>query len=152
MLVGVVLISAYLVKGLMLLFTRQLKLYLRQKRLLELSLESLVVPDYDASEQAGKLIQNLPVLWSKANFTEQRKILLTMLDGVYVDVKKSRLVIAVKVKPPFKPIFQVAVSKKESKIRILNEPLGTSPAGSSVFLVETGEGWLRPEQWLEFVS
>ena len=121
--------------------------YLRQKRLLELSLESLVVPDYDASEQAGKLIQNLPVLWGKANLTEQRKILLTMLDGVYVDVKKSRLVIAVKVKPPFKPIFQVAVSKKESRIRILNEPLGTSPAGSSVFLVETGEGRTpRPEK------
>ncbi len=126
--------------------------YLRQKRLLELSLESLVVPDYDASEQAGKLIQNLPVLWSKANLAEQRKILLTMLDGVYVDVKQSHSVIAVKVKPPFKPIFQVAVSKKESKIRILNEPLGTSPAGSSVFLVETGEGWLRPERRLEFVS
>lgn len=121
--------------------------YLRQKRLLELSLESLVVPDYDASEQAGKLIQNLPVLWGKANLTEQRKILLTMLDGVYVDVKQSRSVIAVKVKPPFKPIFQVAVSKKESRIRILNEPLGTSPAGSSVFLVETGEGRTpRPEK------
>ncbi|POZ59893.1 hypothetical protein C1O63_0436 [Dehalococcoides mccartyi] len=55
--------------------------------------------------------------------------------------------IAVKVKPPFKPIFQVAVSKKESRIRILNEPLGTSPAGSSVFLVETGEGRTpRPEK------
>nr|WP_278813022.1 hypothetical protein [Dehalococcoides mccartyi] len=63
-----------------------------------------------------------------------------------MDVKQSCSVIAVKVKPPFKPIFQVAVSKKESKIRILNEPVGTSPAGSSVFLAETGESWLRFEQ------
>jgi site-specific DNA recombinase len=34
------------------------------------------------------------------------------------------------------PIFQVAVSRKESCIHILNEPL----KGSSVLLVETGEG------------
>ncbi|WP_322354263.1 hypothetical protein, partial [Dehalococcoides sp.] len=48
-------------------------------------------------------------------------------------------------KPPFRPIFQVAVSKKESKIHILKEPLSHEPSGSSVFLVETGEGWLRSE-------
>jgi site-specific DNA recombinase len=32
-------------------------------------------------------------------------------------------------------LFQMAVSKKESSIRIINEPL----KGSSVFMVETGE-------------
>ncbi|MPL61614.1 hypothetical protein SDC9_07191 [bioreactor metagenome] len=121
--------------------------YSRQKKLLELSLESLVVPDYDAAQEAGNLILNLSSLWSKANLSEQRKILLTMLDGVYVDVKEHRSVIAVKAKPPFRPIFQVAVSKKESKIHILNEPLSHEPSGSSVFLVETGEGRTpRPEK------
>nr|BEL01456.1 hypothetical protein DMOBY_13090 [Dehalococcoides mccartyi] len=119
--------------------------YSRQKKLMELSLESLVVPDYNAAEEAGKLILNLPTLWSKANLTEQRKILLTMLDGVYVDVKERRSVIAVKAKPPFRPIFQVAVARKESKIHIINEPLSHEPNGSSVFLVETGEGWTLPE-------
>jgi hypothetical protein len=39
--------------------------------------------------------------------------------------------------PPFKPVFQAAASHEGSDIRILNEPL----EGSSVFLVETGEGW-----------
>jgi site-specific DNA recombinase len=42
-----------------------------------------------------------------------------------------------------KYVFQVAVSRKESKIRILNEPISSS----SVFLVETGEGRTpRPEE------
>jgi len=52
-----------------------------------------------------------------------------------VDAKKTKSIIAIKPKPPFKPVFQVAASKKESKIRIVNEPL----EGFSVFLVETGE-------------
>jgi len=63
-----------------------------------------------------------------------------MLDAVYVDAKKYRTIVAIKPKPPFIPIFQVAVSKKESSIRIINEPLETSSKVPSVFLVETGEG------------
>ena len=58
-----------------------------------------------------------------------------MLDAVYVDVKKSKSIIAIRPKPPFKPVLQVAASHEESDIRILNEPL----KDSSVFLVETGE-------------
>jgi DNA invertase Pin-like site-specific DNA recombinase len=113
--------------------------YKRQKRLLELSLESLVVPDYNAAEAAGKLILDLPKLWVSASLSEQRKILLTMLDAVYIDAKGGKRVIAVMPKPPFRPIFQVASAKKDSKIHIINEPLGSSPKGSAVFLVETGE-------------
>ena len=59
-----------------------------------------------------------------------------MLDAVYVDAKKYKIIVALKPKPPFRPIFQVAVSKKESQIRIINEPI----KGSSLFMVETGEG------------
>jgi site-specific DNA recombinase len=58
---------------------------------------------------------------------------LTMLDAVYVGAKKTKSIVAIKPKPPFKPVFQVAASRKGSNIRILNEPLN----GSSVFLVET---------------
>ncbi len=58
-----------------------------------------------------------------------------MLDAVYVDAKKTKSIIAIKPKPPFKPVFQVAASREGSAIRILNEPL----EGSSVFLVEAGE-------------
>ncbi len=109
--------------------------YHRQKKLLEMELESLVVPHANAAEEAGKLILDLPRLWTNANDEERRRLLLTMLDAVYVDAKKTKSIIAVKPKPPFKPVFQVAASREGSDIRILNEPLN----GSSVFLVETGE-------------
>ena len=66
-----------------------------------------------------------------------------MLDTVYVDAKQTKSIIAIKPKPPFKPIFQVAASREKSDISILNEPYD----GSSLFLVETGEGRTpRPEE------
>ena len=68
--------------------------------------------------------------------------LVGMLDAVYIDTKNN-LIVAVKPKPPFKPVFQVTASRDGSDIRILNEPLN----GSSVFLVETGESRTpRPEE------
>ena len=109
--------------------------YHRQKKLLEMELESLVVPQANAAEEAGKLIMNLPKLWNEANLEERRKLLLTMLDAVYVDAKQTKSIVDIKPKPPFKPVFQVAASREGSDIHILNEPLN----GSSVFLVETGE-------------
>ncbi|MGA2527467.1 MAG: hypothetical protein ABSF79_12765, partial [Smithellaceae bacterium] len=74
-------------------------------------------------------------LWAGANLEEQRKLLLTMLDAVYVDARQTKSIVAIRPKPPFKPIFQVAVTRKGSDIRIINEPIQDSP----VFLVETGE-------------
>jgi hypothetical protein len=75
-------------------------------------------------------------VWAIANQKERKKLLLTMLDAVYVDAKKTKSIVAIRPKPPFKPVFQVAASREGSDIRILNEPLN----GSSMFLVETGEG------------
>ena len=60
-----------------------------------------------------------------------------MLDAVYVDTKKTKSIVAIRSKPPFKPIFQVAAAKEGPEIRIINEPI----KGTSVFLVETGESW-----------
>jgi site-specific DNA recombinase len=109
--------------------------YHRQKRLLEMELDSLLIPEANAAEEAGKLIRDLPNLWEKANQCERRKLLTLMLDAVYFEAKKIKSVVAIRPKPPFAPVFQVAASKEGSKIRILNEPY----KGSSVFLVETGE-------------
>ena len=122
--------------------------YQRQKKLLETELESLVVPAANAAEEAGNLIKDLPRLWAAANMEEQRKLLLTMLDAVYVDAKKTRSIVAIRPKPPFKPIFQVAVTKEGSEIRILNEPIESS----SVFLVETGEALPPSETRLNWIQ
>ena len=89
--------------------------YHRQKKLLEMELESLVVPAANAAEEAGKLIMNLKNLWAEANIEERRKLLLTMLDAVYIDAKQTKSIVAIRPKPPFKPIFQVAVTKEGSE-------------------------------------
>ncbi len=93
----------------------------RQKALLEQELESLVVPEADAAEEAGKLIEQLPQLWSEATPQERRKLLLSMLDAVYVDAKEERRIVALKVKAPFKPIFEVATMRGRSGIYLVKE-------------------------------
>jgi site-specific DNA recombinase len=95
--------------------------YHRQKRLLEMALESLVVPEASAAEEAGRLIQKLSALWKEANQEERRKLLLTMLDAVYVDAKKTRPIVTIKPKPPFIPVFQVAVLKEGSSIQLYKQ-------------------------------
>jgi site-specific DNA recombinase len=69
-----------------------------------------------------------------------------MPDTIYVDAKQTKSIVAIRPKPPFKPIFQVAVTKEGSDIRIVNEPI----KGTSVFLVETGESLSFPETRLYF--
>ena len=116
--------------------------YHRQKKLLEMELESLVVPAANAAEEAGNLINNLKKLWTEASLEEQRKLLLTMLDAVYIDARQTKSIVAIRPKPPFRPIFQVAVTREGSDIRIINEPI----QGSPVFLVETGESRVSLKQ------
>jgi len=51
--------------------------------------ESLVVPQANAAEEAGKLPNDLSELWAGANLEERSKLLLCMLDAVYVDAQNS---------------------------------------------------------------
>jgi site-specific DNA recombinase len=119
--------------------------YNRQRRLLEMGLKSLVVPEINAAEEAGNLINDLPNLWVSANSEERRRLLLTMLDAIYLDGKKTKSIMTIKPKPPFIPIFRVAVSKNESDVSIINEPLNFPSKVPSVFRVETGEGGTPPK-------
>ena len=70
--------------------------YRRQKQKLELG--SLVLPEVDATAEAGRLIQRLRELWSGANEEERLKLSLTMMYAVYVDTKETRSIVAVRPK------------------------------------------------------
>ena len=108
--------------------------YHRQKRLLEMELESLVVPEANAAEEAGKLVQDLPRLWAGANLVERRKLLLAMLDAVYVDARGPKRIVALKPKPAFRPVFQVATTREGSGVELLtNEPPEESPEARPCF-------------------
>ena len=118
--------------------------YNRQRKLNELQLESLVIPEANAAEEARKLIVDLPRLWAEANPEEQRKLLLTMLDAVYIDTKQTKSVIAVRPKPSFRPAFQLAAQREGSVINILNGRENES-SRPSVFLVEARDALSTPE-------
>src|SRR5918992_1091575 len=104
--------------------------YKRQKRQLEEKLQSLVVPGIDAAQEAGKLLENLPALWAAAELGERHKILLSMLDGVYVDPVEDKAIVAIRPKPAFQALFQVATTKEGSGVVLYNEKASTL-SGSS---------------------
>ena len=95
--------------------------YGRQKRSAEMEMDSLVVPGADSAAEAGSLIAELPKLWAGANMEERRKLLLTMLDAVYVDTKESRSIVAIKPKVPFKPVFAVATTREGSDVVLVHD-------------------------------
>jgi hypothetical protein len=96
--------------------------YRRQKRKLEMELESLIAPEADAASEAGRLIARLPELWSGANEGERRKLLLSMLDAVYMDAKDEKRIVAIKPKAPFRPVFQVVTTREGSGVALVHDP------------------------------
>ncbi len=90
--------------------------YRRRKRTLEEKLHTLVVPGVDAVQQAGKLLEDLPTLWGRTDLGERRKILVTMLDGVYVDTVEEKAVVALRPKPAFQALFQIATTREGSGV------------------------------------
>ncbi len=73
-----------------------------------------------SAAEAGKLISQLPKLWSGANLDERRKLLLSMLDAVYVDSKEN-MIVAIKPKAPFKPVFGVATTREGSEVALVHD-------------------------------
>ena len=95
--------------------------YHRQKRVLEDRLASLAVPGVDAAQEAGQLLEDLYSLWGQANFGERRRLLLTMLDAIYVDTIEEKCIVAIRPKPAFIPLFEVATTREGSDVVLLHE-------------------------------
>ncbi|NQW20318.1 MAG: recombinase family protein [Chloroflexi bacterium] len=79
--------------------------YHRQKKSLEYDLESLLIPEVDAAKEAGRLLADIPMLWAGATLQERHQLLTTVLDAVYVDMKGSRSIVSVKMKPVFQAVL-----------------------------------------------
>ena len=95
--------------------------YDREKRFLQDKLASLVIPGVDAAKEAGKLLEHLPSLWQDADLSERRNLLLTMLDAVYVDTVEEKSIVAIRPKPAFQPIFEIATTREGSDVVLVNE-------------------------------
>ena len=88
--------------------------YKRQKRLLLESLGQLVVPGVDAAREAGMVLEDLPQLWKQADLGERRKLLLPMLDAVYVDTVNEKSIIAIRPKSAFLPSSRSRLPVKQA--------------------------------------
>ncbi len=95
--------------------------YKREKKRLEEKLFDLVVPGMDAVEEAGKLLGNLPNLWRKAGLSDRHLILMTMLDAVYVECREEKRIVAIKPKPAFRPLFDIANTRSGSGVVLIKE-------------------------------
>jgi len=95
--------------------------YTDRKRILDNQLASLVIPDVDAAKEAGKLLEQLPTLWEEADLSERRKLLTAMLDAVYVDPVEERAIVALKPKPAFRALFQIATTREGSGVILYKE-------------------------------
>ena len=79
-------------------------------------------PGIDAAKEAGRLLENLADMWEQANLAEQRKLLMTMLDAVYVDTVEEKCIVAIRPKPAFQPLFEIATTREGSDVVLINDP------------------------------
>jgi len=94
--------------------------YQREKHTLNERIAALVSPDQETALRAGKLLEDLPALWNHATLGEQRSLLLTMLDAVYVDAREEKRIVAIKTKPAFHALFEIATMKEGSGIVLVS--------------------------------
>jgi site-specific DNA recombinase len=95
--------------------------YQRQKRQIEEKLASLVVPELESVQQAANLLEDLPQLWEEATLGERWKILQATMESVYVDPVEEKSIVALKPKPAFRGLFQIATTKEGSGVVLYNE-------------------------------
>ena len=66
-------------------------------------------------------MQDLPKLRAAANEEERRRLLLSMLDGVYGDGKGLLRVVGIKAQLALPAIFEVAMTRAGSRVRLVKE-------------------------------
>ena len=80
-----------------------------------------MVPGVDSAREAGELLEDLPAPWEEATLAERRKLLLTMLDAVYVDTVEEKSIVAIRPKPAFRPLFDIATTRAGSGVVLINQ-------------------------------
>ena len=126
--------------------------YNLQRNLLQDTLETLIVPEMDATIKAGELIENLGNLWKEATLDEKHNLLSILLDAVYVDLLNTRSIVGILPKPAFYKLFESIQQKPDSKFIIFNPKENTPYTPERVVgLVETGESGTLPETILYFI-
>ncbi len=111
-----------------------------QRKLQQDSLKTLVIPEEEASIEAGTLLEDLRAVWKEATLEEKNQLLSIMLDAVYVDLAASRSIVGIQPKPVFYPLFNSLENQTGNAISVFHDKK-TEPnvSGSGTVMVETGE-------------
>jgi len=119
--------------------------YNLQRKLLQDALDSLVIPQADAAINAGELLESLGLIWEKATLEEKHRLLIGMLEAVYIDLAASRSIVGIQPKPPFYPLFESLRQNPDNKVTVFSPGAAEKGTGSILDmepdfkLVETGE-------------
>ena len=72
-------------------------------------------------QRSQERLCNREVRWSEVTLAERRKLLLTMLDAVYVDTVDEKAIVAIRPKPAFRPLFEIATTRAGSGVVLINQ-------------------------------
>ena len=100
--------------------------YHRQKKSVECELESLLIPEVDAANEAGRLLADMPGLWAGATLQERHQLLTTIVDAVYIDMKDRKSIVSVTPKPAFQAVLGV-IGPKFMVSRIIGDSASAAP-------------------------
>ena len=92
--------------------------YRRELGAVDAALKSLEDPQQEEVVHIGDHIEGMLEAWHLATKEEKRDLLKMMVDAVYVDVQEAK-VVAIQVKPAFKPLFQVWLDNEDAEKRLL---------------------------------
>ena len=108
--------------------------------MLQDNLKVLVIPEEEASIEAGKLLEDLRSVWKEATLEEKHKLLSIMLEAVYVDLAASRTIVGIQPKPVFYPLFNSLENQSGNAISVFHDKIlePNIVPGSSTVLLETG--------------
>jgi hypothetical protein len=104
--------------------------YELEKKRLEITMASLIVPKEDETIKAGEKLRNMLTVWKAATEQERAQMLSILLESVYCDIRLKKI-IALKPRAPFLPLFALCEGLKEKDgLIVLPEPIGiTDPEG-----------------------
>ena len=87
----------------------------------------MLIPEVDAAKEAGRLLADMPRLWTGATLQERHQLLTMMLDAVYVDMQLGTIE-GVKPKPEFLPLFNLAEPVRAGETVLVTALLDSPPS------------------------
>ena len=106
--------------------------------MLKTQLDGLIVPEQGSVLQAGHLLEDLPLMWDKAQLGERHTILRGFLECVYVDLAEPPTLVGIKPKPQFLEFLDRAGSEEKDPGNSENEDSDAENASEPILT-----GWWR---------